>query len=136
MNKIKTYIDSGVLIAAFRGVTTVGVKATEILDDPQREYATSLFVKLEVLPKAIYHQQLTEVNFYEAFFAGCTCWANELEEILELAQNLASENGLAAIDALHVAAAICVNADELITTEKPTKPMHRITRIRVISIST
>ncbi|MDY6803792.1 MAG: PIN domain-containing protein [Cyanobacteriota bacterium] len=135
MNKIKTYIDSGVLIAAFRGITTVALKAAEILDDPQREYATSLFVKLEVLPKAIYHQQLAEVNFYETFFTGCTYWANELESILELAQKLASERGLGAIDALHVAAAISVNADELITTEKPSKPMHRITQVRVISIS-
>lgn len=135
MNKINTYIDSGVLIAAFQGTTNVAVKATEILDDPQREYATSLFIKLEVLPKAIYHQQLAEVNFYETFFAGCTYWANELQSIVELAQKLASENGLGAVDALHVAAAICVNSEELITTEKPTKPMHRITQVRVISIS-
>lgn len=135
MSKIKTYIDSGVLIAAFRGVTTVALKAAEILDDSQREYATSLFVKLEVLPKAIYHQQQAEVNFYETFFAGCTYWANELEKILELAQKLASENGLGAVDALHVAAAISINADELVTTEKPSKPMHRITQVRVTSIS-
>lgn len=94
-----------------------------------------MFVKLEVLPKAIYHQQLAEVNFYETFFAGCTYWAGELEKILELAQKLASENGLGAVDALHVAAAISVNADELVTTEKPSKPMHRITQVRVISIS-
>ena len=134
MNLIKTYIDSGVLIAAFRGITPIAIKATEILDDPQREYATSLFVKLEVLPKAIYHQNIAEVNFYETFFAGCTIWANELEKILESAQKLAADFGINAIDALHVAAAISVNADELITTEKPSKPMHRVTEIRVISI--
>ncbi|MDE5119367.1 MAG: hypothetical protein O4965_04050 [Trichodesmium sp. St19_bin1] len=38
------------------------------------------------------------------------------------------------MDALHVAAAISVNADELITTEKSSKPMHRVTQIKVISI--
>ena len=135
MSFTKTYIDSGVLIAAFRGTTTVAVKATEVLDDPQREYATSLFVKLEVLPKARYNKQLAEVDFYETFFAGCSIWANELEKIVESAQQLASDFGLGAMDALHVAAAISVGADELITTEKPSKPMHRITEIRVISIS-
>lgn len=135
MSFTKTYIDSGVLIAAFRGITTVAVKATEVLDDPQREYATSLFVKLEVLPKAIYNQQLAEVDFYETFFAGCSIWATELEKIIEFAQQLASDFGLWAIDALHVAAAISVGADELITTEKPSKHKHRITEIRVISIS-
>ncbi|NES65569.1 MAG: type II toxin-antitoxin system VapC family toxin [Okeania sp. SIO2D1] len=113
---IKTYIDSGVLIQAYRGETLIGIKAQEILDDPQREYATSSFVKLEVLSKAIYFQNLAEVNFYETFFAGCTIWANELEKIVESAQKLAADFGINAIDALHVAAAISVNADELITT--------------------
>ncbi|NET42544.1 MAG: type II toxin-antitoxin system VapC family toxin [Okeania sp. SIO2B3] len=131
---IKTYIDSGVLIQAYRGETLIGIKAQEILDDPQREYATSSFVKLEVLSKAIYFQNLAEVNFYETFLTGCTIWANELEKIVESAQKLASDFGLNAIDALHVAAAISVNADELITTEKPSKPMHRVTQIKVISI--
>lgn len=134
MNLTKTYIDSGVLIAAFRGITPTRIKATKILDDPQREYATSLFVKLEVLPKAIYNKQVAEVDFYETFFAGCTIWANELEKIVESAQKLASDFGLGAIDALHVAAAISVNSDEFITTEKPSKPMHRVTQIQVISI--
>ncbi|WP_293061027.1 PIN domain-containing protein [Okeania sp. SIO2B3] len=134
MSIIKTYIDSGVLIQAYRGETLIGIKAQEILDDPQREYATSSFVKLEVLSKAIYFQNLAEVNFYETFLTGCTIWANELEKIVESAQKLASDFGLNAIDALHVAAAISVNADELITTEKPSKPMHRVTQIKVISI--
>lgn len=134
MNLIKTYIDSGVLIQASRGDTSIGIKATEILDDLQREYATSSFVKLEVLPKAIHNKELAEVNFYETFFAGCNIWANELEKIVEYAQKLAADFGINAIDALHVAPAISVNADELITTEKPNKPMHRVTQIKVISI--
>jgi len=39
-----------------------------------------------------------------------------------------------AIDALHLAAAISVGAEELITTEKPNKPIHRATGITVVSI--
>ncbi|WP_242058310.1 hypothetical protein [Microcoleus sp. FACHB-SPT15] len=42
---------------------------------------------------------------------------------------------MSAIDALHVAAALSVNAEELITAEKPSKPMHRVTKIKVISIA-
>ena len=83
---IKTYIDSGVLIQAYRGATIIGIKAREILEDPQREYVASLFIKLEVLPKAIYNKRTAEVNFYETFFADCTIWANELEKIVEFAQ--------------------------------------------------
>ncbi|MEB3339922.1 hypothetical protein [Okeania sp.] len=46
MNIIKTYIDSGVLIPAIRDDTPIEIKAKaqEILDDPEREYATSWFV--------------------------------------------------------------------------------------------
>ncbi len=38
------------------------------------------------------------------------------------------------MDALHVAAALQIQADELITTEKPTKPMHRVREIQIVSI--
>jgi hypothetical protein len=41
---------------------------------------------------------------------------------------------MAAMDALHVAAAALVGATELITTEKPNKPIHRATSVRVVSI--
>jgi len=48
---------------------------------------------------------------------------------------LATTNGLAAMDALHLAAARSVAAEEFVTTEKSTKPMHQVTEIRVISIA-
>jgi hypothetical protein len=38
------------------------------------------------------------------------------------------------MDALHVAAVLWLKADELITTEKSTKSMHRVTIIQIISI--
>lgn len=42
--------------------------------------------------------------------------------------------GMAAMDALHVAAAMQVGADELVTTERPTKPIHRARGVRVVTI--
>jgi hypothetical protein len=59
---MKTYIDSGVLIAAFRINGEVGQRAIQALDDPNREFASSIFVQLEVLPKAIYNQQPQEAQ--------------------------------------------------------------------------
>jgi len=47
----------------------------------------------------------------------------------EIEQELAAR-----MDALHVAAALQIQADELITTEKPTKPMHRVREIQIVSI--
>lgn len=134
MSRKKTYIDSGVLITAFRGIESIGIQANTILNDENREFLSSQFVKLEVLPKAIYNQQQDETDFYQTFFDAVSYWATDLEQITEDAHQLACIYGLAAMDALHVAAAIWLKADELITTEKPTKPMHRVKAIQIISI--
>jgi hypothetical protein len=62
---IKTFIDSGVLIAAARGQGAISLRAVEILDDPNREFVSSPFLKLEVLPKAIYNQRKDETRATE-----------------------------------------------------------------------
>jgi hypothetical protein len=131
----KTYIDSGVLITAFRGADEIALRAIQILDDPDREFAVSEFVKLEVLPKAIHGKRQLEVDFYETFFTKVSYWAEPLGLVVELAFQQASTYGLATVDALHVAAALIVGADELVTTEKLTKPIHRVTGIQLISIA-
>jgi predicted nucleic acid-binding protein len=51
-----------------------------------------------------------------------------------VSHEIAGTYGLAAMDALHVAAALEIQADELITTEKQTKPMHRVREIQIVSI--
>jgi predicted nucleic acid-binding protein len=131
---MKTYLDAGVLIAAFRAESEVGQRAIQILDDQNRIFASSEFARLEVLPKAIYHQQTYEVQFYEAFFDSVQYWANDLEKLVRGGYRIASQYGLSAVDALHVAAAIVVGAEELVTTERRTKPMHRVPNIKIISI--
>ena len=134
MSLKKTYVDSGVLITAFRGIQSASLRANSLLNSSDREFVSSQFVKLEVLPKAIHHQQQDEAEFYETFFNAVSNWAADLEQVTQDAHQLACTYGLAAMDALHVAAALVLKADELITTEKPTKPMHRVTGIQVISI--
>ncbi|MBG1266619.1 type II toxin-antitoxin system VapC family toxin [Nostoc sp. WHI] len=129
-----TFIDAGVLVTAARGVGDISEKALEILADSERDFASSVFIKLEVLPKAIYNRQTEEADFYATFFSAVTYWARDLEKIIQDAHNIGCQYGLAAMDALHVAAALSVGAGELVTTEKPTKPMFRVTGIQVISI--
>jgi predicted nucleic acid-binding protein len=65
---MRTFIDAGVLIAAARGEDAPSMSALEILDDQTREFVSSPFVELEVLPKAIYNGKKDEIEFYEAFF--------------------------------------------------------------------
>jgi hypothetical protein len=56
MSKL-TFVDSGVLIAAARGADEVARRAMTVLDDPDRTFASSALVRLEVLPKALRHDR-------------------------------------------------------------------------------
>lgn len=131
---IRTFVDAGVLIAGFRIGGTVGRRALAVLNDRTREYISSPFVRLEVLPKSLYFGRREELAFYQAFFAGVTLWPAPLGDIVERASREASRYGLNAIDALHVAAALLAGAEEFITTEKPDKPIHRVAGLTVVSI--
>ena len=47
--------------------------ALAILEDPARSFLTSDFLRMEVLPKAIYYQRPAEVALYERYFAKAQC---------------------------------------------------------------
>jgi predicted nucleic acid-binding protein len=127
---IRTFLDSGVLIAAFRSRNEVSTPALTLLDDPERVFVTTDYVRLEVLPKPLYFRHDTEAEFYEAFFAAA--------ERVEVSQALVSaafeearQAGLAAMDALHIAAAKRASVDEFITVERPTRPVFRVAGLTV-----
>jgi len=52
---IRTFLDAGVLIAATRTTGTIGVKALALFNATDRVFVTSEFVRMEVLPKALYY---------------------------------------------------------------------------------
>lgn len=81
------------------------------------------------------YRKVAEVEFYQAFFDSVEYWARDLEGLVEEAYQIASQYGLSAIDGIHVAAAILMGADEMITTERSTKPMHQVKGINMISIA-
>lgn len=134
MAKTRTFIDSGVLIAAARGTHELAEKALEILDDPERDYVTSDFVRLEVLPKAVFHQQDAEAEFYRTFFDNAHRTIKSSHALVAEAQVEAETAGLSAVDAIHVAAAKRAGCVEIVTTEKPTKPLFSVLDITVTSI--
>jgi hypothetical protein len=129
-----TFIDSGVLIAAARGSGDLALRAIGVLDDPGRSYASSPFVRLEVQPKAAFHGRSREAAFYEVFFDSVQQWATANEELVREAQSQALQFGLSALDALHVAAALALGAEEIITVERPGRPIHRVTAVAVTTI--
>lgn len=67
--KKRTYVDSSVLIAAYRGDDRIAKEALTILEDQQREIVVSDYVRLEVLPKPKYLGYTGEVVFMQAVFA-------------------------------------------------------------------
>lgn len=129
-----TYLDSGVLLAAIRG-GTAGQRARDILADPARQFASSVFVRLEVEPKARYYQRTAELAVYQRFFEFVAAWATVNDALVEDAYREAMSNGMAALDALHVACARQVAAAELITTEQQSKPIYRAQGLRVVTLS-
>lgn len=131
---IRTYVDSSVLIEAYRGTDPLAVPALAVLYDPSRTFLTSDFVRLEVLPKPTYYRRTNEVAFYARFFRAAARSVAITRSLVSLALQRAETFGLSAVDALHVAAAETVRADELVTSEKPTSPLMRVTAIRIVSL--
>ena len=132
---VRTYIDSGVLISVVRGDAKVAASALSFLYDPLREYVTSDYVKVEVLPKAIFHNESDELQSYEDFFKSCQISVPSSDDLLAFAIEHGSQTGISGMDAIHVACAVVAQAQEFITSEKPTKPIHRANGIRIISIN-
>jgi predicted nucleic acid-binding protein len=129
----RTFVDAGVLIAAACGVPEIAESALRFLDDPDRSFVTSDILRLEVLPKPSYHGYKTQVDFYEAFFQQ----ARTIPVSGKLTQDALREAcrlGLGACDALHLAAARLGKCEEVLTNEKPTRPLFRASGIRIISL--
>jgi hypothetical protein len=63
------FLDAGILIAAVRGQEDEAARALAILEDSERSFIASDFLRLEVLPKALYDQRPAKVALYERFFS-------------------------------------------------------------------
>lgn len=125
------YLDANVLILAARGVEPDASRAFSVLDDRTVTLAASDFLRLEVLPKAVYNRRTAEAAFYRQIFDSVAVWTVSEPRLLKSALDIAQRFGLSAVDALHVTAAMSAKADALITGELPGKPLHRVTTIPI-----
>lgn len=130
----RTYIDANVLIAAFQGDEETSRRAMEVLDDPGRELVVSDYLRLEVLPKPTFHGRQDEIDFMRSVLDGASENLRSDSDMTQRAIELASRYDLTPVDALHVGAAVVATVDELVTMEKPAKPMCRVREIRVTSL--
>lgn len=130
---MKTFIDSGVLLKAWRG-DDLADAALLILGDETREFYSSQLVRLELLPKPRFEKRQREIDFYQAHFEEVIACEPLSAELGNEAETLAARYGLAGPDALQIAAAIRQRAAEFYTSEKPGKPMFRVKEIKIISL--
>lgn len=129
------FIDSGVLIAAARGIDPVADRALSVLGNSALRFASSPLVRLEVLPKAHFFDRTAEANFYGAFFERVEVWAPLDATIVSRAFDEAVRHGLSAVDALLLVSALSVGAEYLVTTEAKSKPIHRTELVKVVSLA-
>lgn len=129
----RTYIDAGVLIEAFRGTNPRAVRALRVLDDPDRKFVVSDYLRLEVLPKPTFHNKREEVEFMQAVFENAEN-VKTSSELTGCALAMASKYDMAPIDALHIGAAAVADVDEFVTMDKSTEPMCKVEEVNVVSI--
>ena len=129
-----TFLDSSVLIAAHRGQSGERELALAVLKDRSRVFIASPFLYLETMPKALYFQRTSEVRFYRIYFDNVRIWINDVEAIVRIARDESERCGLAALDALHVAAAYLADAEVLLTLERKKRAMHRASLVRVVDL--
>jgi hypothetical protein len=131
---VRTFLDTSILFAAHRGKPSHRNPALAIVNDRDRFFIASPFLYLETMPKAIYHHNRPEIEFYRTYFDNVRIWINDVESILRIARDESERCGLAAMDALHVATAHLAEAQVLYTLERNEKPIHRTSLVRVISL--
>jgi predicted nucleic acid-binding protein len=129
----RTYIDANVLIAAFQGEESVAQRALRVLDDPDRKLVASDYLRLEVLPKPTFHRRREEVEFMQSVLDKAENVSTS-SDLTGKSLEFATKYDMTPIDALHVGASAVAAVDELVTMEKPTKPMCRILEINVKSL--
>ena len=78
-----------------------------------------------------FHKRKAELAFLHDFFAGVVDWCEASEELVAAALAEAGAVPLSAVDAIHVAAAKQLKADELVTAERPGKPLHKVRDLSV-----
>jgi hypothetical protein len=104
----RTFLDAGVLISATTGRDDLFDRAWDILDDPERVFLSSDFVRLEVLPKAHYFHHQDEVDFYEMFFTEV---AQMVAPQLTVVMNTTVQRDIAALAKGARAALVVSNAE-------------------------
>jgi predicted nucleic acid-binding protein len=132
----RTFLDTGVLLAAWDANKAFHEHAKSILEDANRDFIATSLLSLELIPHAEFGKRDREVAFMRDYLDVYVSETLEVNEQLVIeGMEVACRIDAGGIDAMHLAAAIRLNADEFITTEKESKPMYNENRLRVVHLS-
>ena len=119
------------LIEAARAKGPRAVAALRLLRDSDRVFLSSLYMDLELLPQVIKNRRGEQREFLETYLAS-TERIEDWNAIFRVAFREASRSPMSGMDALHVAAAYLLKADEFITTEKPGRAIYQNSLVPVL----
>src|SRR6266545_495538 len=80
------------------------------LEDPNRIFLSSPFVRHECCPMALFNKRHLEYRFYREYFQRSVMF-NDVRPILERASREAARSGVSAMDSFHLVAAHLLSAD-------------------------
>lgn len=72
-----TLLDASVLILASRAQEGLSRRALDLIDDPDRTFAASSYLRLVVIPLAAFYKKVDQISLLERFFQGVSVWADE-----------------------------------------------------------
>ncbi len=127
----RDYLDAGILIEAASGAGRASEIALSLLRDPKRTFLSSPYLDLELLPQVILNKRSLQEKFLQGYLSA-TERVEDMDALFRIAFQEASRSPVSGIDALHIAAAYLLRADEFITTEKPGKPIYKNTLVHVV----
>jgi predicted nucleic acid-binding protein len=121
----RVYVDTSVLIAAWRAQSATNRLSLAELTRPNRQLVTSVFVELEVKPLPAFRKNGDEMKFYDDVFAVSHIVRATHLEVIAKARELGPRFGIAGMDAPHLSAAVrdgcksIVSADSDFARAKP-----------------
>ena len=128
---MRVFVDTNVLFLACRSQSP---SARLLLARKDLVFLSSMYLRLEVLPKPRFFGNVHECAYYDHYFLR-SMPVEHGERLHALALEEAEKIGLSGMDALHLAAASVGGAEVFITDERQTRPMYRTALVSVRHLS-
>lgn len=131
---MRTFLDTGLPIAAWKGEEPARSIAWQILEDEQRHLIASPFLRLETLPKAKNKGSQEEVRFLEFVYSLVREWVPVDTSLVERAIELGILYQLRNIDTIHAASAERAGVEQFVTAELPGKPFFKVPKLKAVHL--